>query len=394
MSRRDTRLVMRREFVERGRDRGFLISSGVTLVIVLGAILITSLVAGKDTTPSFTVAFAGPRASAEQTVAVADASNAGMKLTATVADDEAAAEGDVRSGRLNALVGSDSVMVKQSLDPKLGAILQAAHQAVAANTALSAHGIDPGMVAQAARVAPLTTDLLVPADPHAGERKGIAFLTSILLFAQLIGYCMAVAMGVVEEKSTRVVEVLLATVPSRALLAGKIFGIGALGVLQISATVVAGLAMGRATGAIHLSGTAFQAAGLALVWFVLGYAFYASAFAAVASRVSRQEEMQGAIQPLSMLLMVGYFAVFPAIGNPNAGWVKVVSLIPPFSTLLQPVRISGGEVSWWEPVLAVSLMIGLTAVVIAAAARIYENSVLRFGSKVTLKTAWAASKRA
>ena len=94
-----------------------------------------------------------------------------------------------------------------------------------------------------------------------------------------------------------------------------------------------------------------------------------------------------------MLLMVGYFAVFPAISNPNAGWVKIVSLIPPFSTLLQPVRIAGGDVTWWEPLVAVALMVGLTFVIIGAAARVYENSVLRFGSKVTLKTAWSAGRR-
>src|SRR5205823_5829130 len=116
-------------------------------------------------------------------------------------------------------------------------------------------------------------------------------------------------------------------------------------------------------------------------------------YAAVASRVSRQEELQSATQPLNMLLMVGYFAVFPAINDPNAAWVRAVSLIPPFSTLLQPVRIAGGEVSWWEPLVAVLLMLGATAAIIGAAARVYENSVLRFGSKVTFKTAWAAGRR-
>ena len=340
------------------------------------------------------MAFSGPQAAAEQYAAVAAAPEAGIKLTATVTGDLAGSQEQVRAGKLDALVTPTAIAVKESLDPKLAVVLQSVSPQVTMNATLTAQGIDPGKVAQAAATSALTTDVLAPKDPHANERKGIAFIGSILLFAQLIGYGMWVAMGVVEEKSSRVVEVLLATVRARSLLAGKIFGIGVLGFLQLMLTVILGLAMGTATKAVHLSGTAFQAAGLVLVWFILGFAFYASAYAAVASRVSRQEELQSAVQPLNMLLMIGYFAVFPAIGNPNAGWVRIVSLIPPFSTLLQPVRIAGGEVTWWEPVVALALMLGLTAAIIVAAARIYENSVLRFGSKVTLKTAWSAGRRA
>jgi ABC-2 type transport system permease protein len=389
VNRHVTRLVMRREFVERGRDRGFLISTGVTVAIVLAAVLISALASGKDKTPSFSVAFGGPSAAAEQSFA--NQHSEGMKLTTSVAADPAAAEQQVKDGKLDAYVGPGAITVKESLDSKLAPLLQYTHQQITMQNTLSGK-VDQATVDQASNVASLPTAVLVPKDVNAGERKGIAFLGSILLFAQLIGYGMWVAMGVVEEKSSRVVEVLLATVPARSLLAGKIFGIGALGFLQLMLTVVVGLAMGTATGAVHLSGVALQAAGLVVVWFVLGYAFYASAYAAVASRVSRQEELQSATQPLNMLLMVGYFAVFPAISNPNAGWVKIVSLIPPFSTLLQPVRIAGGDVTWWEPLVAVALMVGLTFAIIGAAARVYENSVLRFGSKVTLKTAWAAGR--
>jgi ABC-2 type transport system permease protein len=391
VNRHVARLVMRREFTERGRDRGFLISTGITVAIVLAAILLSALATNKDKTPSFDVAFGGPQAGGEQQYV--NEHSQGLKLTTSVVTDAQAAKQQVKDGKLDAYVGPDSITVKESLDPKLGPLLQAAHLNAVMAERLQAKSVDLATVTAAATVPRLADDVLVPKDKNAGERKGIAFLGSILLFAQLIGYGMWVAMGVVEEKSSRVVEVLLATVPARSLLAGKIFGIGALGFLQLMLTVVVGLAMGAATGAVHLSGVALQAAALVVLWFVLGYAFYASAYAAVASRVSRQEELQSATQPLNMVLMVGYFAVFPAISDPNAPWVKVVSLIPPFSTLLQPVRIAGGEVSWWEPAVAVVLMLGATAAIIAAAARVYENSVLRFGSKVTFKTAWAAGRR-
>jgi ABC-2 type transport system permease protein len=389
--RRAFRLVMRREVVERGRDRGFLISTGVTLTIVLIAVLIGALSVDKNKTPSFTVGFAGPLAAQEQAYAQAHAADYKLNLTSSVVTDEAGAARQVAAGNLDALVSPSGITVKTSLDTTLGALLKVTDTTAQAYQRLQAAGIDPTKVAQAAAVPAPSTQVLQPKDPRSGERRGIAVIGSILLFAQLIAYCTWVAMGVVEEKSSRVVEVLLAAVPSRSLLAGKVFGIGLLGLVQLFLTVVVGLGVGAATGALHLSTTAFQAAGIVVVWFILGYAFYASAFAAVASRVSRQEDLQSATQPLNLLIMIGYFAVFPAVSNPDAGWVRVLSLVPPFSILLQPVRIAGGDAAWWQSAVAVVLMLLLTAGIIRAAARIYENSVLRFGSKVTLRTAWAAS---
>lgn len=391
-ARRVFRLVARREIVERGRDRGFLISTGVTLGIVLIAVLIGSLSVNKNKTPSFTVGFAGPLAAQEQAYAQAHAADYKLKLTSTLVTDEAGGERLVDAGSLDALVSPSGIAVKTSLDTTLGALLNVSSTTVQAYQRLQAAGLDPAEVARAAAVPAPATQVLQPKDPNSGERRGIALIGSILLFAQLIAYCTWVAMGVVEEKSSRVVEVLLAAVPSRSLLAGKVFGIGVLGLAQLFLTVAVGLGVGTATGALHLSTTAFQAAGIVVVWFVLGYAFYASAYAAVASRVSRQEDLQSATQPLNLLIMIGYFAVFPAASHPDAGWVKTLSLIPPFSILLQPLRIAGGDAAWWQSAVAVVLMLLLTAGIIRAAARIYENSVLRFGSKVTLRSAWASSR--
>jgi ABC-2 type transport system permease protein len=104
--------------------------------------------------------------------------------------------------------------------------------------------------------------------------------------------------------------------------------------------------------------------------------------------------MQTAVQPLNLLLMVPYFAAFAALSNPDAVWVRVLSLIPPFSVLIQPVRIAGGDASWWEPVVAIGLMAVLTVGIVGAGARVYENSVLRFGSKVPMRVAWTAGRRA
>ena len=380
MNRHAVRLVMRREFVERGRDRGFAIGVGFSLVIVLVAVIISALVSNKDKTPSFTVGFAGPRAVAEQQIAEHSAPAYKVKLTSSVVTDSAGAQQMVKNGKMDALVDDGKIYVQDSVDPKLEPIL------AGANLASQVPNLDQLQTQSMVQLA--------PKDPDAGQRKTIALIAEIMLFGQMIAYCMWVATGVVEEKSSRVIEILLSSTSPRALLTGKIIGIGGLGLLQLAATVAVGLGAGSATGALHLTGQVWQTVGIVAVWFVLGYIFYASAYAAVAARVSRQEEMQTAVQPLNLLLMVPYFTAFAALSNPDAVWVRILSLIPPFSVLIQPVRIAGGDASWWEPLLAIGLMAVLTVGIVSAGARVYENSVLRFGSKVPLRAAWAAGRKA
>lgn len=380
MNRRAVRLVMRREFVERGRDRGFAMSVGISLLIVVVAVGISTLVSGRNKTPSFAVGFAGSRAVAEQQFAEHQAPAYKIKLSSTVVTDSAAAQALVKSGKLDALVDDGRIYVQDSVDPKLAPVLAGA-----------------GLAAQIPNLDQLqgqSTVKLAPKDPDAGQRKTVALVAEIMLFSQMIAYCMWVASGVVEEKASRVIEVLLSSTSARALLTGKIIGIGALGLLQLAATAIVGVGAGSATGALHMTAHIWQTVGIVAVWFVLGYVFYASAYAAVAARVSRQEEMQTAVQPLNLVLMVPYFTAFAALGDPNAAWVRLLSLIPPFSVLIQPVRIAGGDASWWEPVVAIGLMAVLTAGIVAAGARVYENSVLRFGSKVPIRVAWTAGRRA
>lgn len=380
MNRNAVRLVMRRELRERGRDRGFAISVGISLLIVVVAVVIAALVSGRDKTPSFTVGFAGPRAAAEQQFAEHQAPAYKINLTSSVVSDAAGAQGLVKAGKMDALVDDGRIYVQDSVDPKLAPVL------AGANLASQVTNLD--------QLRGQSTVKLAPKDPDAGQRKTVALVAEIMLFSQMIAYCMWVATGVVEEKASRVIEVLLSSTSARVLLTGKIIGIGTLGLLQLAATAAVGIGAGSATGALHMTGQIWQTVGIVAVWFTLGYIFYASAYAAVAARVSRQEEMQTAVQPLNLLLMVPYFAAFAALSNPDAVWVRVLSLIPPFSVLIQPVRIAGGDASWWEPVAAIALMAVLTVGIVAAGARVYENSVLRFGSKVPMRVAWTAGRRA
>jgi ABC-2 type transport system permease protein len=384
-------LVARREFVQRARDRSFFVSTAITIgIIVLVVVFPRALNFGAD---EYHVAFAGPDDAALPAVARTQAELADVDLTVVEVVDADEAEVLVREGNLDAYIEGDSVVVERDLPSSLRAVLENAHSAVSGTRALEEAGIDPEQVASALDTARLE---LVTLDPEADERTtrgGIAFIGALVLYGQLLGYGFWVALGVVEEKSSRVVEVLLSAIPARALLAGKVLGIGLLGLTQL--LVISIVAVGAATlaGSLALEASMLQPIGLVLGWFVLGYVAYACLSAAAAARVSRQEELQNATTPLTMLAMVSFFASFYVFFNPGGAGPTVVSLIPPVSALAMPIRMARGDAAPWEVGLALVLMVGLIAGLVVVAGRVYEGAVLRMGAKVPLAEAWRSGRR-
>jgi len=384
-------LVARREFLQRARDRSFFVSTAITIgIIVLVVVFPRALNFGAD---EHHVAFAGPDGAALQAVARTQAELADVDLTVVEVVDADEAEVLVREGNLDAYIDGDSVVVERDLPASLRAVLENAHGAVSGTRALEEAGIDPEQVASALDTARLE---VVTLDPEADERTtrgGIAFIGALVLYGQLLGYGFWVALGVVEEKSSRVVEVLLSAIPARALLAGKVLGIGLLGLTQL--LVISIVAVGAATlaGSLALEASMLQPIGLVLGWFVLGYVAYACLSAAAAARVSRQEELQNATTPLTMLAMVSFFASFYVFFNPGGAGPTVVSLIPPVSALAMPIRMARGDAAPWEVGLALVLMVGLIAGLVVVAGRVYEGAVLRMGAKVPLAEAWRSGRR-
>src|SRR6185436_14728250 len=153
----------------------------------------------------------------------------------------------------------------------------------------------------------VTVNALNPPDPDAGRRTALATIAVFLMFQQILGFGMAVAMGVVEEKTSRVVEVLLATIKPLHLLCGKVLGIGVIGLLQLAAYGVVGLGAGVGTGLVTVTGLAVGVFASVLFWFILGFAFFAVCYAAAGSLVSRQEDVNSAATPITMVVMAGYF---------------------------------------------------------------------------------------
>jgi ABC-2 type transport system permease protein len=383
------RLVARREFVERGRDRSFMVSTVVTLLILLAVIVIGQFLDGGSEKYDVGVA-PGAGVNAETLQRQAEALDVEVTPQEVTADE---ARTQVQDGDLDAaVVGESEVVVAEELSGTLRLLVEASVRDVLGEQRLAERGLDPADVAEALAVPPLEVTAIDPPDEGADQRRGIAFIGTLLLYGQVFGYGFWVALGVVEEKSSRVVELLLSTISPRALLAGKIVGIGLLGLLQLVVVAVVGLAVALLTDTVSLDGDVLGPMALVLAWFLLGFAFYATAFAATAARVSRQEDLQNVTTPMTVIIMVSFFAAFYASGSPDALLSRVLGLIPPFSVLVNPPRIVGGDAPWWELPLAIGLMLAAIGVLVVVAARLYEGAVLRTGAQLSWRDAWRSRR--
>lgn len=382
-------LVARRELVTRGRSRSFLVGLAVSALLVAGLAVLPGAF-GDDN--SYAVAVSGAGAEQLRAALSAQADSAGIELAVTPVADRGAARAAVVDGEVDAaLVDQDTVLYGEQLDTELAGLLEQAHRTVRSEQQLRAAGLDPQLVSRALSVPPLQQVSVNEDADDAAARQALAVVVVVLMLMLIYLPAIYVATGVVEEKSSRVVELLLAAVRPWQLLAGKIIGIGLLGLAQLVVVVAVGLGVASATGALpDLPEGTFTVVAGTFVWFLLGYAFFSAMAAASGSLVSRQEEINSVMAPMTLLLMASYFVGFYAIFNPGATLARVLSVMPPFSAIVMPVRTASTSVPGWELATAVALMALATAAVVAAGATIYRRAVLRTGTRVRLREAMAA----
>jgi ABC-2 type transport system permease protein len=378
-------LVARREFVTQVRSRSFVIGIVITLVFFAGMFLLGAYISGQASshTLGVTAQAAGIRPVIEQTAHLQ-----GVDLSVREVD-EASGREQVRGGGLDALLtgqpGAYELVGLDSVDGSLQAIVQAAVEQQAVSAALAGAGVDPVQVANSSA---LDVATLEPFDSGSGQRLGVAFVGTILLFFSLSGYGSLVATGVVEEKQSRVVELLLATITPWQLLAGKVIGLGAVGLLQlVILSAVAGVGAGAA-GLLVLPGAAMGMFAMVVLWYLLGFFLYASLYAAVGSTVSRQEELQSVVAPMIFLLLIPFVLTINLLPNdPRNGLAAVLSFVPFFSQTVMPARYALGVASLWEVLVAAVLAVAAIVLVVRIAGRVYRNSVLRTGARVSLREA-------
>ena len=223
----------------------------------------------------------------------------------------------------------------------------------------------------------------------------LAYIGNILIYMAVVLYGTGVAMGVAEEKGSRIMEILVNAATPLQLLAGKIIGLGAAGLTQMALFVVVGIGalllqlpvqtalIGSNSGLwnLNITGASITLLVLLLVYFILGFLLYATLFAAIGALVKRQDEVQNAVAPITLLLVAGYIVSFFGIYMPEALWIKVISYVPFWTPTTMLVRIATGGVAPWEIAFTIVLMI--VAIIICAfiAGRIYRAGVLMYGQR-------------
>ena len=339
------RLVAARDFTVRLRDKGFFISTAITLTVLTVFILLRAF--GGSSTPSFDLAITGAEPD---------------RIDALAAEIESAAtrrrvEVDDPLLRRRALGGSRRARGAGRRRPagdgrahrrRVGARRAHAGRAGRRRAGAPHARRSPRAAPPPRRSTPCSASrsievrTLEPQDPNRDENAGIAFIAVLLAYGQLFGYGVWVATGVIEEKASRVVEILLSAIRPRQLLAGKIAGIGLLGIVQLACIATFAIVLSLVTGALELPGTAVGIALVVLAWFVMGFAFYAGLFAVSGSLVSRMEELQNAMVPINLIIFVSFFISIGALENPDSTLSVVASVLPFSSALAMPVRIALG----------------------------------------------------
>jgi ABC-2 type transport system permease protein len=381
------RLVAAREISARVRDKNFLISSAVILVLLIGTLgLQVALSSGSEPTR---IGVVGDVAQLEPAL-TAQGEALAVDVEIVELDDEAAARAAVEAEEVDGVLvaegGDPELLVQQSAGGSLQAVVQGAVAQLAITEQLSAAGVTGLDVPE------VSVRALDPEAEADQQRVIVAIIGVGVLYGLLILFGQFVAQGVVEEKSSRVVELLLATMKPWQLLAGKIVGLGLLGLAQIVVIAVVGVAGALAFDLVDIPGELIGTAVSVVLWFVLGYAFYAAVFAVAASLVSRQEDLAAVVMPTTLALVVAFIVGIQASADPDGTLAVITSYAPGLSPLVMPVRQAAGDVGAWEIALAVVVMLIAIALIVRVGGRIYAGALLRTGGRIKMREALKAER--
>jgi ABC-2 type transport system permease protein len=379
------RLVAAREVSSRIRDKNFIVSSAVILLLLLGMMVFQVAVGGVEAGRIAVVADDGRLGPALE----AQGEAVGVEVQVVDTTGAAEARAAVEAGEVDAALldgtGPAPELLLVDRDPALEAVVGGAVSGLAVSDRLLEAGVDLQSIPEVA-VTPLGDG------EDDGQQVVVAVIGIVVLYGLLFLFAQFVAQGVVEEKSSRVVELLLATMRPWQLLAGKILGLGLLGLGQIVVIGVVGVAGALAFDLVDVPGELIGTVATVIAWFVLGYAFYACVFAVAASLVSRQEDLGSVLTPASMLLVVGFFVAFQAASDPSGTLATVTSFVPGLSPLVMPVRQAAGEAAGWEVALAVVLMLVAIGLAVRLGGRVYSGALLRTSGKTRLREALRAER--
>jgi ABC-2 type transport system permease protein len=385
-------LVARREVLERGRSRGFILSMVFTTLIVAGSFILPTVLFGdEDATRIGLVAPEPPGLAISITTAAAqlDRDVEVVPLADAAAGDAALEEESVAAVVTVPadLSGPGTIRFPEEPDAFITQLVTASVVAIRTQAVLTEAGVSQGDLL-AAQQAP-AVDAVDPQTEAEGARFLFANIGAVLVLVGIFSFGFTVLTGVVEEKQSRVVEVVLSTVRAKDLLIGKVLGIGILGLGQLALFLGAALVAAAVTDSFVLPETTPTAIVLLAVWFMLGYVLYSTALGFLGALASRMEEASNASTPVTVVAMVSYFVAILAVTNDPTGLVaQVATYLPPAAPFVVPLRAAFDAIGPIEILISVAVTLAAIWALFSVGARVYAGAVLQSAGRMKIGDAW------
>lgn len=401
--------VFARELRENLLRKSTLITLAMMVILTVGGIVATDYFTNKSETETTKIAVVGeaPFANAlsETTKQLKDAPDAEgspfagtdiSPLEVTPAKDEQAArhavtEGDVDAALVPATGEEGSWRLLDDDAPSwLAPMLQESLQKQAEAQALSAHGVNPQEFYAQAQASTISVESITGMPDEKMPAIVITLVGVMIMITAILVFGAAVATSVIEEKSSRVIEIILSTVRPLHLLTGKILGAATAGLVMMGAIVASSAIALAATGLSDNFDIPWTTIWLLIPCFILGYFFFATLYAASASLVSRMEDFQGAQMPVMLLSLIAMYIPLFGFGKLDTTFMEVAAWIPPISITTAPMQYAAGNFSGLELFGSLLVMVLGVVAVVWLAAWIYPRNVLRTGAAISWKSALSA----
>ena len=367
-------IIAKREVITRGRSKGFLVITAILFVAVVALAVLLSVIDRDDEAREVTIGLTGDGVAFAEALAVGNDELAPTVLTPADAPEDL----EIDVGFSGSALTWDG-----EPDAALDEYIRGVAQQVAFAERAEALGVTPDEIGDLFTPLEIEEIRLDGGDDEQGVRILAASVSGLATFVLIQTWGAFMMMGVIEEKSSKVIEVLLSHVRPATLLGGKLLGLGVLAFVQMLIFVM-GLVVALAiVDDVEVPSGVWGSVPILAVTFVLGFGFYATAFAAVGSMVSRVEDAQSAQLPVMLPLLAGYFIGAGSLTNPDNVAVTVGSYVPFTSPVLLPARLALTDMPWWQVAISLALLAGSIVVMVRVAGRIYRYSLLRIGSPVT-----------
>jgi ABC-2 type transport system permease protein len=392
-------LIAKREYTERVRTKAFIVSTVLIPALMGGGVFGVSAIASHSkTTSHIAIVASQPQPAQDLKQALEHGEDTSMTVDLVPAGNAASLDQAIKGKQLDGylviqqVLNSDGAAHRPTFDfkPRSSAdiatstSIQSALHDVLTREYLDAHNVSPDDAK--ALMAPVTVNVIGANGEHTNSKQSfyVAYTLFFLMYMVVLLYGMNVARSIIEEKTSRVFEVLLATIKPDELLAGKILGVGSVGLTQVAIWMTAALLFAARMGA--MSGITISSTQIIffIVYFALGYALYSSVAAALGSMTNSEQELQQLNMFLMMPLFLSMGMLVPIMTSPNSLLSRIVSQIPFCAPLLMNFRVSIAMPQPWEIGLSIGLILVTIYAVLWVSSRIYRVGILMYGKKPNL----------